>query len=49
MRAKNELLPRLQTIFEDALNEGRILGVTEAMDKLGASEWLSSLGRELGA
>lgn len=49
MRKKNEVLPRLQRMFETTLNEGRILTFTEAMEKLGASDWLKSLGRELGA
>lgn len=49
MRKKNEVLPRLQELFEDALNEGRVLGFTEAMEKLGAKDWLKSLGRELSA
>ena len=49
MRKKNDVLPRLQKLFEDALNDGRILGFTEAMELLGASDWLASLGRELGA
>lgn len=47
MRAKNELLPKLQEKFEAALAEGKILGFTELVQ--GAKEWIDSLVKELNA
>ena len=48
MRKKNELLPKLQARFEDALKEGRILSFKEVLME-GAGEWLDSLVQELDA
>lgn len=47
MRLKNEILPRLQEKFEEALAEGHVLGFTELVQ--GSEEWIDSLVKELNA
>lgn len=48
MRKKNDILPKLQERFEDALKTGKILSFKEVLME-GAAEWLDSLVRELDA
>lgn len=46
-RRKNELLPKLQQRFEQALLDGRILRFSDVVEE--AEGWLGSLGKELNA
>lgn len=48
MRKKNDILPKLQEKFEEALKSGTILSFKEVVMQ-GASEWLDSLVKELDA